>query len=85
MLKSKYSVNLAEDEQPFYFAYDEDREHVMLLDNGVLVQEFLDGKWTDVENKTLGRWEVRDITKEQFDKATGGVMPDVDPKDIIEL
>lgn len=85
MLKSKYGVNLMDDEQPFYFVWNENRDHVLLMDNGVVVQEFIDGKWTDVENKTLGRWEEHDITKDEFQKATGGVMPDVDPKDIIEL
>lgn len=85
MLKSKYGINLMDDEQPFYFTWDADKKHVQLLDNGVLVQVFKDGKWTDVENRVLGRWEMKDITKEEFDKATGGVLPDVDPKDIIPL
>ncbi len=85
MLKSKYGINLAEDEQPFYFAWDADKKHIQLIDNGVRVQEFIDGKWVDVENETLGRWDQKDITKEEFDKVTGGVMPDVDPKDVIPL
>ena len=85
MLKSKYGINLMDDEQPFYFAWNEDRTVVELIDNGVLVQEFHDGKWVDVPNKVLPRLGARDITKEEFEKATGGVMPDVDPKDIIAL
>ena len=85
MMKSKYGINLADDEQPFYFAWDADKKYVQLIDNGVLVQKFIDGKWTDVENVTLGRWDQKDITKEEFDQATGGVWPDVDPADVIEL
>lgn len=85
MLKSKYGINLMDDEQPFYFMWNEDKSHVLLFDNGVVVQEFKGGKWEDVPNRTLGRWEFHDITKEEFEKATGGVMPDVDPKDIIAL
>jgi hypothetical protein len=85
MLKSKYGINLMDDEQPFYFTWNEDKTEVQLIDNGVLVQVFRDGKWVDVPNRTLGRWEMKDITKDEFMKATGGVMPDVDPKDIIDL
>jgi len=85
MMKSRYGINLAEDEQPFYFCWNEDRTKVILIDNGVVVQEFSDGKWQDVENKTLGRWEFHDISKDEFEEATGGVWPDVDPKDVIEL
>ena len=44
MLKSKYGINLMDDEQPFYFMWNEDKSHVLLFDNGVVVQEFKDGK-----------------------------------------
>lgn len=85
MLKSKYGINLAEDERPFYFAYNAEKTHPILFDNGVIVMEFVDGAWVETEPKVLRPNEWKDITKEEFLKHTNGVMPDVDPKDLIEL
>ncbi len=86
MRQSQYGINLMEDEKPFYFAFNATRTAPILFDNGVLVMEFKDGAWVDVEEPAVLRPnEWKDITKEEFDKLTNGVMPDIDLDQLMEF
>lgn len=84
MIESKYNNGF--DDQPFWITFDVDKKVPQLLDTGVLVAVFKDGKWQEVdEPRVLGRGETKDITKEEFDAITGGILPDVNPDELMPL